>query len=422
MREMNTHLKDIRRALMLALLCAVSAPAAIYYVDATNGSDAQDGASPWSPIQSLRRLRTIDLGPGDYVLLKRGEVWTEPLTVASSGSPDAPLTIGAYGQGARPVIDGANPSVSRVTDLVNISQKAGIVIAGIAIRNAPRNGINIYGSSSIVVRDCLISGSRQAGAMVFNSNGVTIEGCEITGNALDGSAIYDGIRIDGTGSAELSGFSIRHCDIHDNYGGEGWNSANGIFLGHTGGATPVLRNVQIRANEIYSNGNPSQNQAGRGLTGTFDGDVLVSSNFIHSNASAGLYFGTQTQKLDIQIANNIFYNNSLRQFGGFTGGTAQAWHNAVFVDDPNITAMGAEVGGDGTWSIINNSFYYQTTTRDSYRGFLRVNDGAQDHLLSADWNLYYSPTPLGWKFSDGVSLGFKQWQAAGQDKNSKSPQ
>ena len=46
--------------------------------------------------------------PGDQILFKRGEVWREQLTVPSSGSSGNPITIGAYGSGALPVINGAN--------------------------------------------------------------------------------------------------------------------------------------------------------------------------------------------------------------------------------------------------------------------------------------------------------------------------
>jgi hypothetical protein len=56
------------------------------------------------------------LVPGDGILLRRGRVWTEPLGVTGSGTPAAPITIGAYGEGPRPVIDagGRGPAVALI--------------------------------------------------------------------------------------------------------------------------------------------------------------------------------------------------------------------------------------------------------------------------------------------------------------------
>jgi len=121
------------------------------------------------------------------------------------------------------------------------------------------------------------------------------------------------------------------------------------------------------------------------------------------------------------LSQNIFYNNALRQFGGYTATHAKASHNAVFVDNPNITAMGAEVGGSGTWEITNNVFYYQTGSSDRFRGFIRINDATQDKNLYSDYNLFYSPLPDRWKRSDGVTLTFSQWISYGFDANGKNP-
>lgn len=394
--------------------------ATVYFVDSANGADSQSGLSPSNAWRTLGRVSLAQVSPGDYILLKRGGVWNETFSLPTSGVPDVPVTIGAYGSGPRPLLDGSRFAVIRYTDMISANNRSDVVISGIEVRNATRNGINLNGSARIVIRDVAVSGSRQFGIMIFDSNSIAVEGSEISGNALDTSVSYDGIRIDGSGG-ELSGFVVRNCHIHDNVGGEGWNSANGIFLGHTGGMRPVLRGVLISANELGSNGNPDQNQAGRGLTGTFTGDVSVYGNYVHDNASAGIYLGDHGVSVDIILAQNIFYNNALRQFGGYTDSYARAFHNAIFVDNGALTAMGAEIGGAGTWEITNNAFYYQTGSADVWRGFIRVNDASADSKLQSDWNLFYSPGTGRWKLSDGISLDFPQWRSAGFDQNSKAP-
>ena len=47
------------------------------------------------------------LRPGDSLLLLRGCRWQGPLLVTWSGTADAPITVGAYGTGQRPIIENA---------------------------------------------------------------------------------------------------------------------------------------------------------------------------------------------------------------------------------------------------------------------------------------------------------------------------
>jgi polysaccharidase protein len=404
---------------IFAALFAPSAVGAVFYVDSADGSDTQSGTTPSTAFSTLAHASSIALSPGDYVLLKRGDVWHEPLALNYSGAPDLPITIGAYGtSGGGPVIDGS--SFAKAADLVSFTGKTDIVIDGLQLRNAPLNGLNINNCSRIWLRNFTIAVTRQFGMLVYNCNSVTVENSEITGVSGDTTAAYDGIRFDGSGG-ELSGFIIRGCYIHNNVGGEGWNSSNGIFIGHTGGVNPILRGVQITANELSYNGNFDQNQAGRGLTGTFTGDITVINNYVHDNASAGIYLGDEGVNVAITIAQNIFYNNALRQFGGYTTTSARAYHNAVFVDNAALTAMGAEVGGTGTWQILNNSFYYQTPSTNTFRGFITINDAAQDSNLTSDCNLFYSPTPDRWRRSNDLILTFPQWMGYGFDLHSVNP-
>lgn len=99
--------------LILSLACLGAAHAAgirrTFHVSASTGSDANDGLSQRTPWRSLERVNTAKLRPGDKVLFKRGDTWRGQL-VPQSGQEGAPITYGAYGKGARPLLLG---SVSR---------------------------------------------------------------------------------------------------------------------------------------------------------------------------------------------------------------------------------------------------------------------------------------------------------------------
>ena len=83
---------------------AASAKAATYYVSQSTGNDASAGpaAGAW---KTLARASTVNLVPGDSILLKCGDTWDEELAPKGNGTPEKPITIGAYGEGKKPVID-----------------------------------------------------------------------------------------------------------------------------------------------------------------------------------------------------------------------------------------------------------------------------------------------------------------------------
>jgi hypothetical protein len=83
-------------------------PGVIYYVDSVAGSNANNGTSTATPLQSIATAMGKTLTPGDAVLLKRGSRWNNEAfgTIAVSGSSNRPITIGAYGQGPAPYLYG----------------------------------------------------------------------------------------------------------------------------------------------------------------------------------------------------------------------------------------------------------------------------------------------------------------------------
>src|SRR6187401_1859429 len=92
-------------SLALPLSPAHAAGGTTYYVS-PGGSDSNNGTSPGSAIQSLGRASGLQLNPGDQVLLQRGATFSGKLAVWRSGSAGAPITIGSYGSGAKPVVTG----------------------------------------------------------------------------------------------------------------------------------------------------------------------------------------------------------------------------------------------------------------------------------------------------------------------------
>lgn len=105
-----THSGQVIKVLIGVFFLLAFAPAlyaAIYYVDATNGQDINNGISQATAWQTIAKVNASRFIPGDQILFKRGEVWRETLIVASSGTAGSPITFGAYGSGGKPKILGS---------------------------------------------------------------------------------------------------------------------------------------------------------------------------------------------------------------------------------------------------------------------------------------------------------------------------
>lgn len=95
--------------------------AATYYVDATNGTDYNNGLSPSTSWKTIAKVNSSGFQPGDYILFKRGEIWREQLVVPSAGSFGKPITFGAYEIGNKPIVSGADlvTGWKKVTKIIN---------------------------------------------------------------------------------------------------------------------------------------------------------------------------------------------------------------------------------------------------------------------------------------------------------------
>ena len=115
-----------------------------YYISSSSGDDANDGlsaATAWKTIAKLNASTSL-YKPGTSILLKRGDIFrddyirivnqinaTNATTLANTplpvtGTAAQPIVIGAYGAGANPLLDGADPLQLHWTRLSGTTWKA----------------------------------------------------------------------------------------------------------------------------------------------------------------------------------------------------------------------------------------------------------------------------------------------------------
>jgi len=77
-----------------------------YYISAA-GDDNNNGLSEDAPFKTIARLNALILSPGDKLLFKSGDVFWGQLNINQSGESNKAITVGCYGEGDEPVINGS---------------------------------------------------------------------------------------------------------------------------------------------------------------------------------------------------------------------------------------------------------------------------------------------------------------------------
>lgn len=113
----------------------VTAPhtARTIYVDSVNGDDSAAGDSAQTARRSLPKADEV-FGPGDTILLRCGSEFhgaAAQLSFSGSGSATAPIRVGTYGEGTRPVLAGEGA----VTNVVDLYNQENLIIEGLEITN-----------------------------------------------------------------------------------------------------------------------------------------------------------------------------------------------------------------------------------------------------------------------------------------------
>ena len=362
-----------KRLIFTLLLSCSPLWATTYYVDncVTVGNDLNNGMSPSAPWLTINKVNTSKFNPGDSILFESTCTWREQLVVPSSGAAGNPITIGAYGTGAAPVISGANlftswtPSAGSLyyasystapnqvfEDGARLTQNtvsAASLTAGQWYLDTVNSRIWVYltagdnpsghtmeasqRSSAIAVYEpyVTISGLQ---AQMANTSGINIEaGNVVITGVLDQSNYGWGIQI-GDGSNVTVSFStvvynggngiffydspsllIEQNAVHDD--SQLTNDAYSAGIGGSDAARGST-NFVIQMNTVYSNGvGQNGTQVGAGIkVDTVGAGGAIRYNRVYSNNFAGIILDAVNGET---VYGNVVYSNGVGDFSAGWG-------------------------------------------------------------------------------------------------------
>jgi Ricin-type beta-trefoil lectin domain. len=223
---MRTYQGSVKKVILFFLMISLSlmGMATTYYVSNT-GIDSNSGLSTTSPWQTLAKVNAFTFSAGDQILFQRGCTFYGSLTVKQSGTSGNPITFGAYGTGANPVISGFTTVTSWTNLGNNIWESTNTVSALLGCNMVTINGVN-----TPMGRYPKVTDSNKGYYTYQSHSGQT----SITSSSLTGTPNWTGAEVVIRNQAfhlkrsvvtSQSGATINFGDI-----GEGFTDGNGFFF------------------------------------------------------------------------------------------------------------------------------------------------------------------------------------------------
>jgi len=294
--------------LVLFLLITFTGSAATYYVS-NSGNDSKAGTTPETAWQTISKVNQSKFAPGDQILFLRDGVWIEQLIVPSSGTSGNPITFGAYGSGAKPIINADNETFGIVS-----SARSYIKLSNLNVKGATNSNIELSHSNNITIDNCVTEGAGKQGIDVASSTHYTISNNTIKDNGNDGiwlaygadngevyNNVISGNGIGTTGDRQAIGLWIsKDISIHDNN------------ITHTPPYAPTYcfefcSNADYNRNiRLYNNKVKTSNC--KRILSVFKGDYYVYNNeFIGDGSGYGIFAGD----VEFREIHLFAYNNTI---------------------------------------------------------------------------------------------------------------
>ncbi len=408
-----------------------------FYISSSSGSDTNDGFSDTAAFKDFESLTPyLPLLPGERILLKAGDTFTDELNLRGKGTADSLVELTSYGVGPNPIIRRQdltkdvgvvwnNASFARISNIDVEHSKLGIYLryewTDVGSRDVTIENSNFRDMTDPTLEpsdhnfeyawsDAIFVGGQAWNQAEFSTRleNLTIRNVTAVNTAhLFGTAWYfpqvyrsrlrnliieDSVAINNlAGAFQLFNVDGGHIKRVHSIAGGGQDTWSGTTLGFIQSS----QNFLIEDSE-FSYIDRAQAADGSGMD--FEGDshnITFRNNVIHNNAgSALLILSTGGPNTNLVIEDNTFYNNA-----------RDPWN-----DEINSEIQG---GGLGHTGIIRNNGIYRG---DSSINFFSPSADWSGFTISGNRELEYSDVrqrPMWWEFETDGDFegwgGFNQW-------------
>jgi hypothetical protein len=348
------------------------APELRHYIDSENGLDTNSGDSPESAWRTFDNLNSAALGPGHYVLLKRGSIFDQYFVNRDLvGTAAQPIVFGAYGDTSLP-----RPRIAKSTDL---NRSSHLMIRDLDLFSVSAsdgaNYINIFNNT--------VRGNGAGFELDYPSNGIKIFGpshhIAVVSNFVYDVGANDAIvcHTDGDGLSTGDSFWIIDNIVIGNSGME-----DGVDLATSeldDGDPTIAKDIKVIGNRIQMSAvSGISTLTGYGAkcinVGHEGTHMWVIGNTGTGSGGQAVKFGDGKDK--IKFSGNLLFNNNLNESN----------------PAPYIEALGTNL------EIKHNTLLNNASTREV------LNIGSTAGVKNIENNIFYSSSPIGTIFSGDATV------------------
>lgn len=377
----------------------------IYYVDAVNGNDANDGMSEATAWKTLVKVSSRTFYANDQILLMRGQTFVGICAPLGSGTTSGRITLGAYGIGARPIINaGTNLAAIRLVDqsywnVQDIETTGGDpfgifigvsannkIITDISVLRCYAHDIQGEGTANATydklkggIIACAIypysatTGLSTSATSGCKINNLTVDGCVVANTFRWGGIMLACASWGGIESTRATNTLVQNCSVSNTYGDGiviliSSNSTIQNCVSANVGNDPILdvgtpsgiwmytcSNSVVKNCEAYGTRSPEIDG------GAFDLDIgsnncKVEYNYGHDNQTYGVLIFAMREEWN-RISINWANTNSIVRYNVFSNnGRGYTTTNFVEIGDFFIAAFdGGSING---LQIYNNTTFW----------------------------------------------------------------
>ncbi|NMP17145.1 CBM35 domain-containing protein [Thalassotalea sp. Y01] len=356
--------------------------AADYYVSSSIGNDSNDGLSPTSPWATLDRVSTGALLPGDNVYFKAGDTFIGQLKPSYSGVEGAPISFGRFGEGNKPILNGAGGAKGDHHAVIYINNQEYLEFDNLEITNDRKRWINGFSNKEAYGIDVYNDGTEIMHHFIFTN--LTIRDIfPVTFDSSDFNQIKSaGINFK-TEKNTVAGQEkhIRDVTVDNCY--ITMTTKFGIWSRHGGGSDGVGNEMINRNMNFILTNNHTFKTGGSGITPGNTYNVLVENNLFEypgadeNGRMAGRGSGAWFFNTRHVVAQ---YNTSKHARGSGDSYGIHIDHSNKYV---LLQYNYSEDSEGGFAEILGNNEY------STYRFNISVNDGFRDSKGNTLWVSQY---------------------------------